>query len=166
MDAILRLHRIWLSSPSEGRQAELGGAPLNGESFTGTDLRCLHAAAASFHESRFYDVDLGGSDVTGAEFNDARMHHSRLTELAAEQADFAGARIDHCDFSRAKLVGARFARAHLVACSFRDADLQECDFREVRMRGSDFRGANLRGAIGLTAEHLAQAIIDDATVLP
>ena len=67
MDAVLKLHRMWLSNPSEGRQADLGGAPLNGENFTGTDLSRLAAAGASFHESRFYDVDLTGSDVRGAE---------------------------------------------------------------------------------------------------
>jgi hypothetical protein len=34
------------------------------------------------------------------------------------------------------------------------------------MRGGDFREANLRGAIGLTAEHISQAIVDETTVLP
>jgi uncharacterized protein YjbI with pentapeptide repeats len=165
MDAVLRLHRRWLSNPSEGRQAELSGAPLNGENFAG-DLRYLRAPAASFHESRFYDVDLEGSDVTAAEFDHARMHHSSFTRVKGRKANFTGARIDHCDFSKAELTGAKFTRAHLVECSFRNADLAGCDFREARMRGGDFRGANLRGAIGLTPAQLAQAITDDTTILP
>ena len=101
MDAVLRLHRMWLSNPSEGRQADLSGAALNTEIFTGADLRCLLARGASFHEARFYDVDLSGSDLTGAEFYHARLHHSSLKETKARDADFIGAKIDHCDFSRA-----------------------------------------------------------------
>jgi uncharacterized protein YjbI with pentapeptide repeats len=49
---------------------------------------------------------------------------------------------------------------------FRDADLQGCDFREARMRGGDFRGANLGGAVGLVPDQIAEAIIDEATILP
>jgi uncharacterized protein YjbI with pentapeptide repeats len=79
MDAVLELHRMWLSNPSEGRQADLRGAPLNGEHFTETNLSGLLAAGASLHESRFYDADLSNSDFSGAEFYHARLHHSRLT---------------------------------------------------------------------------------------
>ncbi len=166
MHAVLKLHRLWLSTASEGRQAELSGAPLNDEKFEGTDLRRLLAPEASFHESRFYDADLSGSELAGAQFYHARLHHSRLREVSACDTNFTGARLDHCDFSGAILARANFFRAEMNQCSFRDADLQGCDFREVRMRGGDFRGANLLGATGLTAEQIAQAIIDDATQMP
>ena len=166
MDAVLRLHRMWLSSPSEGRQAELHGAPLNNEKFEGTDLRRLLATEASFRESRFYDVDLSGSELRGAQFYRARLHHSNLSKVNAREANFAGARLDHCDFSGASLAGAIFFRAELNQCIFRDADLQGCDFREMRMRGGDFRGANLGRSTGLSAEQIARAIVDQATTLP
>ena len=146
MDAVLKLHRMWLSNPSEGRQADLSGVPLNLEDFIEADLRCLLAVGASFRETRFYDVNLSGSDMSGACFYHARLHHSRLRELKAKGSNFVGAKLDHCDFSSAELAGANFYRAQINACIFRAASLQNCDFREARIRGADFRGANLVGS--------------------
>jgi uncharacterized protein YjbI with pentapeptide repeats len=144
MKTTIRFHRIWLSSPSEGPQADPRRAP----------------------EARYYDVDLSGTEVGEAQFYRARLHHSRLRELKARGANFTGARIDHCDLSGAELAGSNFFRAEITQSIFRGADLEGCDFREVRLRGCDFRGAYLRGAIGLTPEQIAQAIIDAATTLP
>ena len=155
MDMVLRLRRMWLH-----------GATADKENFDGEDLRGLFAPSVSFREARFYDVDLSGGDFSEAQFYHARLHHSIIREVEARASNFTGSRLDHCDFSKAILTGATFFRSEITACNFRGADLQGCDFREARVRGGDFRGANLRGSIGLTAEQIAQAIIDDATTLP
>ncbi len=129
-------------------------------------MRRMIAPAASFYQSRFYDVDMSGSDLTEAGFKYCRFHHSQFRETSVCRADFSVSKIDHCDFSGAQLAGACLFRVEMNSCIFRDANLERCDFREGRMRGGDFRGANLRGAIGLTAEQLNQAIVDGSTILP
>ena len=88
MDTLLKLHRMWLSNQ-------------NGENFTGTDLSRLVAEGVCFHDSRFYDADLSSSDFREAEFYHARLHHSSLLKMKARNANFVGARLDHCDFTGA-----------------------------------------------------------------
>ena len=166
MDAVLRLHRKWLSNPSEGRQADLRGTIIDYQSYTGEDLRCLLAIGVSFREARFYDVDLSGGIFDQAEFYHARAHHSNLRDISAREANFTGARLDHCDLTGAKLTASTFFRADIDGCIFRNADLENCDLREVRMRGADLRGANLRGSVGLTPAQINQAITDESTMLP
>jgi uncharacterized protein YjbI with pentapeptide repeats len=166
MDAVLRLHRKWLSNPSEGCQADLRGTTIDYQSYIGEDLRSLLASGVSFREARFYDVDLSGGVFDGAEFCHARAHHSNLRDVAAREANFTGAHLNHCDLSGAKLTSATFFRADINGCIFRNADLEGCDLREVRMRGADLRGANLRGTLGLTPAQINQAITDESTMLP
>ena len=118
MDAVLRLHRKWLSNPSEGRQADLRGTTIEYKSYTGEDMRCLLAAGVSFREARFYDVDLSGGVFDGAEFYHARAHHSNLRDVAAREANFTGAHLDHCDLSGAKLTSATFFSAATSTAAF------------------------------------------------
>jgi uncharacterized protein YjbI with pentapeptide repeats len=166
MDAVLRLHRMWLSNPSEGRQADLRGVTVDYGNLEGEDLRRLLAQGVSFREARFYDVNLSGGDFSAAQFDHARFHHSNVRDVTAREANFTGSRLDHCDFSKSILAGSTFFRSEMTSCIFRGADLQRCDFQEVRMRGVDFRGANLEGTVGLTREQIAEAIIDEETRLP
>lgn len=140
MKPIVQLHRIWLFSPSERRQAKLS--------------------------ARYYDSDLSGTEAGEQQFYRARMHHSLFRNMKGRGVNFTGARIDHCDLSGADLAGANFFRSEIVQCVFCGADLQNCDFREARIRGGDFRGANLKGAIGLRVDQLAQAMTDPMTILP
>ena len=64
MDAVLRLHRMWLSTPSEGGQAELHGAPLNDEKFEGTDLRWLLATEGCLPTERGARVRRSSSKIS------------------------------------------------------------------------------------------------------
>ena len=51
--------------------------------------------------------------------------------------------------------------AHLEGADLSDANLEGADLNEAHLEG-----ANLFKAIGLTKEQLAQAILDDKTILP
>jgi uncharacterized protein YjbI with pentapeptide repeats len=53
------------------------------------------------------------------------------------------------------------ADADATSAILRDVDLEGAD-----LRGTILRGADLTGAKNLTVEQLAEAIIDDGTVLP
>lgn len=72
-----------------------------------------------------------------------------------------GAFIRRTDLSNASLRGADLSQADASCASFRDAD-----FKDARLAGTILKGADLTGAINLTEEQLAEAIIDDETLLP
>jgi uncharacterized protein YjbI with pentapeptide repeats len=47
-----------------------------------------------------------------------------------------------------------------------NAILRDVDFEGAVLRGTVLRGADLTGAKNLTVEQLAEAIIDDRTIIP
>jgi uncharacterized protein YjbI with pentapeptide repeats len=67
---------------------------------------------------------------------------------------------------RADLSATNLTRANFAGTDFTDANLRGSDFAEADLRGAILRGADLRDAQNLTAEQLADAVIDDTTLLP
>ena len=80
----------------------------------------------------------------------------RLPPLDLHGAFLRKADLSATDLSRANFAGTDFTNANLRGSNFASADL----------RGAILRGADLRDAQNLTAEQLAEAIIDDRTLLP
>jgi uncharacterized protein YjbI with pentapeptide repeats len=82
-----------------------------------------------------------------------------------EKADFVldihGAFVRRTDLSYANLEGANLAYADATNAIFRGAQ-----FKDTNLKGTILKGADLRDANGLTAEQLAEAIIDETTLLP
>ena len=170
MDAVLRLHRMWLSNPSEGRQAVLHGAPLNRRKIRRTaDLRRLLAVDASFAESRFYDADLSGSELCRERmFYHARFHHSRALRIVHARRSELHRRQDRplrffgSGSGGSELFPRRNERVHFPATrTFRAAIFAKCGC------AAEISAARIcAGATGLTQEQIAQAIIDESTMLP
>ena len=89
-----------------------------------------------------------------------------MTETASTKGepfvlDLHGAFIRRTDLSGASLVNADFTGADCTGASFRGAN-----FRGTILKGTILRGADLSGAKNLTWEQLAEAVIDETTVLP
>jgi len=80
---------------------------------------------------------------------------------SAPTLDIHGAFVRRADLSGALLRKANLSGADATGAIFRDAD-----FEGAQLRGTILRGADLSGARNLTLEQLAEAIIDDATLLP
>jgi len=70
--------------------------------------------------------------------------------------DLHGAYIRRTDLSGANLTNA----------NFRDADCTGVNFRGTNLKGTILRGADLTDAKNLTWAQLAEAVIDETTVLP
>ena len=87
---------------------------------------------------------------------------SRNETLAvAPRLDIHGAFVRRIDLSGAILRGADLSGADATNAKFRNAD-----FAGAVLRGTVLRGADLTDAKNLTVEQLAEAIVDDATILP
>ena len=75
--------------------------------------------------------------------------------------DIHGAFVRRTNLSGASLRGADMSEADATGAIFRGVD-----FKDARLRGTILRGADLEGARNLTMEQLAEAIIDEHTILP
>jgi uncharacterized protein YjbI with pentapeptide repeats len=85
----------------------------------------------------------------------------KTQERTAPRLDIHGAFIRRVDLSGASLRGANISGADATNASFRGVD-----FADAVLRGTVLRGADLTAAKNLTVEQLAEAIIDDETILP
>ncbi|MBS7537890.1 pentapeptide repeat-containing protein [Ancylobacter lacus] len=85
----------------------------------------------------------------------------RHGEDTARRLDIHGAFVRRTDLSGTSLRGANMAGADATNAVFRHAD-----FAGAHLRGTILRGADLTGAKNLTVEQLAEAVIDDSTILP
>jgi uncharacterized protein YjbI with pentapeptide repeats len=83
------------------------------------------------------------------------------TRAEAPRLDIHGAFVRRADLSGASLRSADLSGADATNAIFRNAD-----FASASLRGTVLRGADLTGAKNLTFEQLAEAIVDDRTVLP
>ena len=83
------------------------------------------------------------------------------SQVAAPTLDIHGAFVRRTNLSGASLRGANMSGADATGAVFRGVD-----FKDARLRGTILRGADLEGAKNLTLEQLAEAIVDDDTILP
>ena len=130
---------------------------------------------------RMLDVRLEASDLSGADWEKARLWRvefagSRLLGIQLLEAQLDNIRFKDCNlegavFASAKFKAARFEDCVLRECSFEGADLSgvvfaRCDLTDADLRESQLAGADLRGSIlnGLSvgAKELAGAIISPA----
>ena len=77
------------------------------------------------------------------------------------RVDIRGAFVRRTDLTGAVLRGANLSNADATGALFRGAD-----FEGARLFGTILRGADLTGARNLTARQLAEAIVDEHTILP
>jgi uncharacterized protein YjbI with pentapeptide repeats len=75
--------------------------------------------------------------------------------------DLHGAFIRRTDLTGANLANANFSGADCTGAIFRGAN-----FRGAILKGTILRGADLTDARNLTWEQVAEAVIDETTVLP
>ena len=75
--------------------------------------------------------------------------------------DLSGARVRRTDLSNANLTHANLSHADLTGANLRGADLAD-----ALLIGTILRGADMRDVRNLTKKQLADAVVDDTTILP
>ncbi|HEX3882557.1 MAG TPA: pentapeptide repeat-containing protein [Stellaceae bacterium] len=75
--------------------------------------------------------------------------------------DLSGARIRRTDLSHANLTGANLSHADLTG-----ANLQGANLADAILTGTILCGADLSNVKNLTKEQLADALVDETTILP
>jgi uncharacterized protein YjbI with pentapeptide repeats len=134
-------------------------------------------------ESAYMD-DIRFSLVSGksVSFGFAKLHGARFMNCGLPGAGFYSVRGVRTGFDSCMLDGAKFTfdvelpQARFLKCSLKGADFQDAVLHKARFTESDLEGARLHGtrlegadlstARNLTVEQLAQARIDETTLLP
>lgn len=111
--------------------------PLAGGNLSGVD----------WQRARLHDVDLHGIDLGRANLNGAYLNRANLGG-----AYLRGANLNGTNLSRANL-----REAYLSGADLSGADLSGADLSHAYLREANLNGANLSGARVLTAEELLQA---------
>lgn len=124
------------------------------------DVVTLSAAAQEVLDSESKKVPLDG--VGNPILEDTKTTgKSNIVAANLEGRDLTGVDLTGVTLNYANLKDANFNNTVLKGASLAKADVTGASFI-----GADLRGANLSGVTGLTAEQLATARIDIATVLP
>lgn len=113
------------------------------------------------------DVDLSGLLLRVFEFTaPPNLRRVFLTGSDLRQADLRGLDLSLSALAAADLRGADLRQADLTRAGFYRADLQGAWLRGATLTGTGFLGTDLSQVAGLTAEQLADALIDATTALP
>lgn len=146
------------------RRAE--GMTIEGEVFEKMDFRSMRAFAAKFIKCRFFECQMGLSDLRNSKFDDcefiacgmqrvdfgaATIERTSFTECDLEQASFMGAYMAGVEFEDCRMCYGETLfqnvtvaeRMHLKSCNFHGSSL---DFREVRKDSLRFTDCNLWSA--------------------
>ncbi|MSP25284.1 MAG: DUF2169 domain-containing protein [Myxococcales bacterium] len=136
------------------------------------DLRDVRAKELQLLGMADDEIDLRGSDFSGAEFHrcnflKVRLDGARFTGSSLRESVLLGVIADGADFARAdctnlrvvmgsSFAGASFEGARLVKANFRDtnlrgANLTSAELSEADFSGADLTDASLTGAIGRRA---------------
>jgi uncharacterized protein YjbI with pentapeptide repeats len=75
--------------------------------------------------------------------------------------DLSGAHVRRTNLSNANLTRANLSHADLTGANLRGANLSD-----AILTGTILRGADLRDVRNLTKQQLADAVVDDTTILP
>lgn len=161
--------------------ADLSGAKfdrayLANANFGGAILKDVSFSEANIEYAVFWGADIRGVSFletccSGALFVKANLKNTDFTEAIMKNVIIKDSCLDGINFERTDLSGARIKGVDLSKLCLRYAILNGVDFNGVNLSGTDLvkahlEGADLSNSIGLTKEQIAQAHIDEKTILP
>jgi uncharacterized protein YjbI with pentapeptide repeats len=147
-------------------EAHLMGALLRKAHLEGADLRGAHLKRADLSEAHLEGANLSRSHLERAELYRAQMEGAFLLDAYLEGAVLAHARLEGAILYGAHLERAVLEEAHLQRANLRKAHLEGADLDGAHLKGTYLEGVDLGVATGLTRRQLAEAIIDEKTILP
>jgi len=135
------------------------------------DLMRGNLPKVNFRGTFLQDANFMSSNLQGTDFSRAHCVRANFVKANLSGASFVDVNAFAATFEGSTLSGVAFRKANLEGAVFRDAIFathraRPNDFSDANLCNADLRGCNLSDAVGLTADQLAQAIIDDRTQVP
>jgi serine/threonine-protein kinase len=110
-------------------------------------------------------LNLAKTDLSGANFHQAKLHKINLVGANLFNADFGRASLSQAVLRNANLARAYLNHADLAGADLRGADLSYAYLSNANLRGANLCGADLTGA-KVSDEQLAMARTNWATIHP
>jgi uncharacterized protein YjbI with pentapeptide repeats len=104
----------------------------------GTILSSASLVVADFHNSSTPFISLRDADISGANFQSARVLGGECEHLVAQGTDFRGADLSFVRFVNADLEGADFRGARLEGTDFTSTDLHQVKFDATALDQAKF----------------------------
>jgi uncharacterized protein YjbI with pentapeptide repeats len=124
--------------------------------FKTSDLSGADWEQARFRRTEFLDCRLIGAQFVEAEFEDILFADSNFERAVFCSAKFRAVRFRHCSLREASFENADLARA-----VFEECDLAGADLRLARLCGADLRGSRLDG-VQAGPQEFKGAVVDSA----
>jgi len=118
-----------------------------------------------FNSHDLSSLNLAKTDLSGANFHQAKLFKINLQGANLFNADFGRASLSQASIKNANLSRAYLSHADLAGADLRGADLSYSYLSNANLRGANLCGADLTGA-KVSAEQLAVARTNWATVHP
>ena len=121
----------------------------------GAKFNYIQARQADFTEAFMKDLNIYESDLAGSVFKRGKMFRavmigSNLTGADLQDADLTGSALEEADFTRANLSGASLKGVTLDETNFSEANLDQADFSGVVLENMD--ASRFQHAINLPAK--------------
>jgi len=113
-----------------------------------------------------HNTDLRGAALFNINLNAAFLDGAHLDEATFVEANMEWATLNRTHLKRALMIISNLSGASLSESHLEGAILSSSNLEGAILYGAHLEGANLQNATGLTWDQLAQAIMDEKTLLP
>ena len=128
--------------------AILNGALLDKAVLTAADLSEAHLAKANLREAELEDTDLTAADLTDADLRDAtlriaNLNRANLTNAKLSGTNLLGADLQEACLRNARLIGTNLYNADLTGAILHNANLNSANLQGARLDNATLTGAKL-----------------------
>jgi uncharacterized protein YjbI with pentapeptide repeats len=106
-------------------------AELNGQDFSGKDLKTAVFTTAKLDDTNFSGADLTGAVISSSTLNRTNLHGVNLSQGLLDQVRFVGADLSDAVFVEAMMLRSTFTDVNIAGADFSDAILGKLQQKEL-----------------------------------
>ncbi len=106
-------------------------AELNGQDFSGKDLKTAVFTTAKLDDTNFSGADLTGAVISSSTLNRTNLHGVNLSQGLLDQVRFVGADLSDAVFVEAMMLRSTFKDVNIAGADFSDAILGKLQQKEL-----------------------------------
>ena len=141
-------------------------APLAAHAQDASQIQSVIDGKKSCIGCNLFQASFGLADLTGRDFENARLRQADLSISTLDKANLKGANLSVANMFGVRAQNANLQNADLTDATLVGAWLGGADLTGAKLDGTLLSGAYLKTARGLTATSLSRAYCDDTTQLP
>jgi uncharacterized protein YjbI with pentapeptide repeats len=106
-------------------------AELNGQDFSGKDLKTAVFTTAKLDDTNFSGADLTGVVISSSTLNRTNLHGANVSQGLLDQVRFVGADLSDAIFTEAMMLRSTFTDVNIAGADFSDAILGKLQQKEL-----------------------------------